>query len=814
MSKNGGFEDATAVSAKGWYAYGGAKGSLTGEYVQLETVNVRTGSNAVAIKSFNQGSDIYPWISYEIPDIVPGATYQVVTRFKMPGPEKGIIGITCEYNGASKPDASQWLSIRHKGNYTGGISNEWKEIVFNTEAPENALSCLVRLRLFSDDVTTTVYFDDVEMYMISAPDMISLTTDEVFYYTEWVYGEATAKILHNADYVKECNVSFSVLDGDMVLKNETAPFNGSEAKFRYETELFKEIGKEYTVSASLIDKEGNKVFSLSEPVYRYNRPTYLRADGVFVKNGKETNIILGNGTTPKVMPHAPEAGVTVAQLVGGNESSILEKLDLAQSLGMYGMVNFYNDTENAASPGRLQSTIEIVKLVRNHPALYGYKVQDEPFGKGNSTDELRLAYKTIRDLDPHHPIYLDDSGFGIFEEMGKYCDIMDIDTYPANTPNRATYISDMMELAVKAVDGRKPVTLLQQAFEWFGYLPPADSLRHFAYQALFSGASGFGYHSIGQDNAAAPPFYETASWPGVCEFALWEQQLAFDHFINGKYPLFNEARESNAWWRTFVAGNDLYAIILNRSETSGTEVSIKLSSYDNAVSVGDFTARRVAGGSDITVSDSGILNVALDPIEAALYRITPSSLTDFSSIKGSKYRDLYGYSWARSAITHLEEKNIINGVSEYWYGPGQNITRGDFAMFLVRTLGLASDSTGNFADVSKSREYAKELAIGKALGILSGVGDNRFNPEAEISRQDMMTMTARALNLQAGEINSAAYSDWGSISDYAVSSVSAMVASGIIKGNADGTINPQGKTTRAEAAVIMDRILSRVKGTQ
>ena len=52
------------------------------------------------------------------------------------------------------------------------------------------------------------------------------------------------------------------------------------------------------------------------------------------------------------------------------------------------------------------------------------------------------------------------------------------------------------------------------------------------------------------------------------------------------------------------------------------------------------------------------------------------------------------------------------------------------------------------------------------------------------------------------------FSDSGLVADYALAHVKAMISSGLIKGNADGTLNPTGNTTRAEAAVIMDRILS------
>ena len=79
----------------------------------------------------------------------------------------------------------------------------------------------------------------------------------------------------------------------------------------------------------------------------------------------------------------------------------------------------------------------------------------------------------------------------------------------------------------------------------------------------------------------------------------------------------------------------------------------------------------------------------------------------------------------------------------------------------------------------------------------------------EISRQDMMTLIARGMALK-GKTSMSGFSDVGSIASYAAESVEAMIANGLIEGNADGTINPLGNTTRAEAAVIMYRILERL----
>ena len=146
------------------------------------------------------------------------------------------------------------------------------------------------------------------------------------------------------------------------------------------------------------------------------------------------------------------------------------------------------------------------------------------------------------------------------------------------------------------------------------------------------------------------------------------------------------------------------------------------------------------------------------------------------------------------------------------YAPEKNITRADFAGYLIRTLGLTGDDSDTFADVDDSCTYAKEIAIGKALGILNGVGDNKYDPDAPISRQDLMVICTRGMklvkemNLDTKSLNE--FSDAALIASYAREGITGMVTEGIVKGNTDGTINPLGFATRAEAAVIMDRILN------
>ncbi|MBR3577043.1 MAG: S-layer homology domain-containing protein, partial [Clostridia bacterium] len=215
------------------------------------------------------------------------------------------------------------------------------------------------------------------------------------------------------------------------------------------------------------------------------------------------------------------------------------------------------------------------------------------------------------------------------------------------------------------------------------------------------------------------------------------------------------------------------------------------------------------GGDTYTVTgDDGVFKMTMKPTQTSLYKITPAQPVDTSLLSANTFDDMAEASWAADAVELLWNAGIVNKKGDGIFAPNTNITRGDFAMFLIRTLGLADKgSATQFADVDPNAEYATEVLIGKNLGIFKGSGNNMFEPETEISRQDMMTMCARALGLTGG-VDLGRFSDNALIADYARDSIAAMVKQEIVKGNPDGSVNPLGNTTRAEAAVIMERILS------
>lgn len=174
------------------------------------------------------------------------------------------------------------------------------------------------------------------------------------------------------------------------------------------------------------------------------------------------------------------------------------------------------------------------------------------------------------------------------------------------------------------------------------------------------------------------------------------------------------------------------------------------------------------------------------------------------------FTDLGNHEWARMEIEALANMGIIKGTTETTYSPANNISRADFTALLVRALEFTGNVEDNFDDVTKSDYFYKEVGIAKKNGIADGIGNNKFNPRANVSRQDMMVLVARAMKIAGIELEESAtalnkFLDAADIAPYAVTSVNQLVNEGIIIGSND-RINPNGTATRAEAAVIMYRI--------
>lgn len=168
------------------------------------------------------------------------------------------------------------------------------------------------------------------------------------------------------------------------------------------------------------------------------------------------------------------------------------------------------------------------------------------------------------------------------------------------------------------------------------------------------------------------------------------------------------------------------------------------------------------------------------------------------------------YSWAFHAIDYLANTGVVSGTGNLIYSPGKSLSRADFVLMLYRAYDMEKYAEGeNFADVPDTAYYADAVRAAHTIGIAEGDENNKFNPSQTLTRQDAMVLLKRTLDrtgLQFAAGDLSGYTDAGSVADYAVDSVGALVKAGIISGS-DGKLNPTAPVTRAEMAVMLYRAL-------
>jgi|GEM_PF-288385 len=187
------------------------------------------------------------------------------------------------------------------------------------------------------------------------------------------------------------------------------------------------------------------------------------------------------------------------------------------------------------------------------------------------------------------------------------------------------------------------------------------------------------------------------------------------------------------------------------------------------------------------------------------------------------YNDINGH-WANSTIKILSRKFIIEGHTATHFNPQQNITRGEFATYLVKGLGLSADKEAakQFKDVNSASVLGGYIGAAAKAGIVSGVSSTEFKPNAYITRQDMAIMMMRVVTYTKMNVNLtttpnsylAPYSDANKVSSYAKTQVGQAIQIGIITGKTSTTISPLSNATRAEGVSMIERVLRKANYLQ
>ena len=157
----------------------------------------------------------------------------------------------------------------------------------------------------------------------------------------------------------------------------------------------------------------------------------------------------------------------------------------------------------------------------------------------------------------------------------------------------------------------------------------------------------------------------------------------------------------------------------------------------------------------------------------------------------------------------MSEKGIISGYEDGTFRPQNNVTRAEFTKMLIVAFNLKNaDAAFNFKDVSPDNWYYQYVAAAANAGLINGDLNGSFNPASYITREDIAVVFYRQLKDAIGSKHNLNITDADDCSDYAKEGISGLNGAGIIRGYEDGSFRPKHSATRAEVAVIVDRVMS------
>ena len=172
-----------------------------------------------------------------------------------------------------------------------------------------------------------------------------------------------------------------------------------------------------------------------------------------------------------------------------------------------------------------------------------------------------------------------------------------------------------------------------------------------------------------------------------------------------------------------------------------------------------------------------------------------------------------------TAVDALSSRGIIGGYEDGTFRPDNFLTRAEFAALIVRALGLKAKKAPAFTDVPQNEWYAEPVAAASEYGIILGVGNNRFDPDGTITREEAAVMCARAAKLcgmdvsrTSGEILDAlsVFADYRSSDKWAREALAFCVDENLLDSEAV-SLRPLDKITRSETAIMLFTLLGRAK---
>lgn len=178
------------------------------------------------------------------------------------------------------------------------------------------------------------------------------------------------------------------------------------------------------------------------------------------------------------------------------------------------------------------------------------------------------------------------------------------------------------------------------------------------------------------------------------------------------------------------------------------------------------------------------------------------------SVFAADFKDMPN-DWSTEALNAAVKNGLLTG-SDGYIKASDNMTRAEMATIMVRACGAVKEADiSAFSDVKESDWFYSSMAKAVQMGAFKG-SDGKLNPNSPITRQEAFLVLSRIFgldtNIKISEKDLDSFKDKDKVADWALAGVGAIIKRGYV-GGSNGNLNPLSNITRAEFAVVMDRLV-------
>lgn len=281
-------------------------------------------------------------------------------------------------------------------------------------------------------------------------------------------------------------------------------------------------------------------------------------------------------------------------------------------------------------------------------------------------------------------------------------------------------------------------------------------------------------------------------------------------FTETEFEIFNEMIKSATSWNDVKTAYTLYKdkVGINPSKADMNDykalIGKDFSSYNAAKTAFETQiSAPSATPKPSGGSGGGAVNVVIPPKTEAENNLPPVSQQTTGKLV---FSDLTEAMWAIKAVNFVYEKGIISGVGDGKFEPNRAITRAEAVKLIVNMIGADETADITFTDVKQTDWFYPYVCTGYKLGIVNGRSETVFDPYSLVSRQEAAVMVYNAIKdsvgADPGSVN-VNIVDEDMISAWAGDAVKYLYAKGIISGRDGSRFDPLDNMTRAEAATVI-----------